>query len=168
MATKADFTPEEWANLRNGVHGTAFLIMMAGQSGITGSLAEAFAAGHALVEGARDDNALVAALSTREEAAVSQDEVKKFVSFGRKPDEMVRDTKNLAFGALDAALATLAAKDPADLAAYKDYVMATAFKIANAAKEGSFLGFGGERISDGEEAVLEELSGKLGLPIPTA
>jgi hypothetical protein len=36
--------------------------------------------------------------------------------------------------------------------------MDIADRTANAAKEGSFLGFGGERVSEGERAVIKRIS----------
>jgi hypothetical protein len=40
-------------------------------------------------------------------------------------------------------------------------VLDIAQKVANAAKEGAFLGFGGERVSDAEEVVLHDLTAAL-------
>ena len=37
--------------------------------------------------------------------------------------------------------------------------------VANAAKEGSFFGFGGERVSAGEKAFLDELKAVLSLDL---
>ena len=39
---------------------------------------------------------------------------------------------------------------------------ALARRVAEAAKEGSFLGFGGERVSEGERQMLAKLDGALG------
>ena len=37
-------------------------------------------------------------------------------------------------------------------------------KAANAAKEGGFLGFGGEKVSENEKVALQEIAGQLGVP----
>jgi DNA-directed RNA polymerase subunit E'/Rpb7 len=42
--------------------------------------------------------------------------------------------------------------------------MAVAGEIATAAKEGAFLGFGGDRVSTWETQVMDEVSAALGLP----
>jgi hypothetical protein len=42
--------------------------------------------------------------------------------------------------------------------------MNLANRVTSAAKEGGFMGFGGERISEGERVLLGELSQALGLP----
>ena len=54
------------------------------------------------------------------------------------------------------------AKSPEHAAAYKDFLKATALKVAEASKEGGFLGFGGEQISDAEKKTLEEITAILG------
>jgi hypothetical protein len=53
---------------------------------------------------------------------------------------------------------------PEDARAYADFLMNLANRVTSAAKEGGFLGFGGERISEGERVLLGELSQALGLP----
>ncbi len=53
----------------------------------------------------------------------------------------------------------LAAKaDPDDAAAYKLWLIETATAVCAAARTGGFLGFGGERISEKEQAYLDELA----------
>jgi glutamine synthetase len=42
MSTKTDFTPEEWETLRNAPYLAAAAVMVAGRSGILGSIKEAF------------------------------------------------------------------------------------------------------------------------------
>ena len=47
---------------------------------------------------------------------------------------------------------------PEEASEYKEWNMLVAENVAKAAKEGGFLGFGGERISAGEKALFAELS----------
>ena len=54
--------------------------------------------------------------------------------------------------------------DNADAIAYKDWCLSIARDVANAAKEGGFLGFGGERISEGERAMMTRIESALGVP----
>jgi hypothetical protein len=53
---------------------------------------------------------------------------------------------------------------PADADAYKRFVMTVAQAVAEAHKEGGFLGIGGTRVSDAEEQALDEISLALGSP----
>ena len=50
-----------------------------------------------------------------------------------------------------------------EAAEFKEWIMLVAANVAKAAKEGGFLGFGGERISEGEKALFAELAQILGV-----
>ena len=54
-------------------------------------------------------------------------------------------------------------KAPNDAAAFKTFLMGISQKVAEACSEGSFLGFGGPKVSDAEKATLEDISKALGL-----
>jgi hypothetical protein len=47
--------------------------------------------------------------------------------------------------------------------AYRKMIYGVAERVANAASEGGFLGFGGTRVSSGEQGFLDELRGTLQL-----
>jgi hypothetical protein len=62
------------------------------------------------------------------------------------------------------AVALVAQKaSPAEADAYRQMVVAIADKAANASKEGGFLGFGGVRVSDKEQAFIQEVKRAAGL-----
>ncbi len=61
------------------------------------------------------------------------------------------------------ARAILERVSPSDLAEYSAWVVAIAERVANAAKEGAILGFGGTRIGEKEQRFLAELREALGL-----
>ena len=46
---------------------------------------------------------------------------------------------------------------PEDAAALRDWLLAAAQEAANAAKEGGFMGFHAERVSEGEQQMLDRL-----------
>ncbi len=59
----------------------------------------------------------------------------------------------------------LVAKADADEAAdYRRWVLDVADAVANAAKEGGFLGIGGEEVGDGEEQMMADIAAALGMP----
>jgi hypothetical protein len=71
--------------------------------------------------------------------------------------------KTAVMGYVKQALALVGSKGtPEEAAAYRKMMAGVAEKVANAAKEGTFFGFGGERVSAGEKAFLDELNGILG------
>jgi hypothetical protein len=53
---------------------------------------------------------------------------------------------------------------PQDAQTYKDFVYKTAHNVAQAAKEGGFMGIGGTSVSAEEESLLDEIAKALGLP----
>ena len=57
---------------------------------------------------------------------------------------------------------------PEDARAYQDMLMQVAERTAQAAKEGGFLGIGGEQVSDREREVLAELQSVIRGTVTTA
>ena len=53
---------------------------------------------------------------------------------------------------------------PEEAAEIKAWLYDVSVKAANAAKEGGFLGFGGEKVSENEKVALQEIAGQLGVP----
>jgi hypothetical protein len=62
--------------------------------------------------------------------------------------------------AVDAIVAEKAT--PEETEAFRAWLLATAQAAADAAKEGGFMGFGAEQISEGEQTMLDQLRGALG------
>jgi hypothetical protein len=53
---------------------------------------------------------------------------------------------------------------PAEVDAYKRFVMTIAQAVASAHKEGGFLGIGGTQVTEAENQALDEISTALGSP----
>ena len=53
--------------------------------------------------------------------------------------------------------------DEREASAYKRWCVSIARAVAEAAKEGGFLGFGGERVSEGERAMMARIEHALGV-----
>ncbi|HEV8087137.1 MAG TPA: hypothetical protein VGQ50_00535 [Actinomycetota bacterium] len=51
---------------------------------------------------------------------------------------------------------------PEETEAFRTWMMVTAQAAADAAKEGGFMGFGAERVSAGEQAMLDQIKSALG------
>jgi hypothetical protein len=72
--------------------------------------------------------------------------------------------KGTILAALGQGAALVDAKAPPDAAAgFKVWLGQISERVANAASEGGFMGFGGVQVSDAEKATLEELSQALKL-----
>jgi hypothetical protein len=122
MATKADFTEEEWETLQKGVTGSGLLVSLADR-GFFDSFKEAGAVGKHLSEARKNNpNPLV-----QELAQV------RGTGFGLRtsPEELEKETTE----ALRSATGVLQAKAPDDLPAYRDFVLEVAQSVAAAAKD---------------------------------
>jgi hypothetical protein len=156
MTRKADFNAEEWAVVVNGPLYAGMRVISADRGG---TLRESLAMGRAY-QAAREQHG---------ESDLLDELVKSPPSID--PDRL-RETRGdiaaVASEQLREAITILEAKStPADVDAYKRFVMTVAQAVAGAHKEGGFLGIGGRDISDAENQALDEISSALGPP-PTA
>ncbi len=159
MATKADFTAQEWEVLRDVPHLVMFSVATAGSSGVIGSIKEAFAPLGAIIEAAKGKDELLHAVCDREELKAAQQSLRSSIKTGGDAKDLRDQLQNAAAEKAAAAYAILKQKgSPEDLKAFSQLLMDIADRTANAAKEGSFLGFGGERVSEGERAVIKRIS----------
>jgi hypothetical protein len=106
----------------------------------------------------KSDNALLRELSTREEAVAGQQFLRGQVSLGMNPQGLIDKLQGLATEQLGLAMSALQAKSPADAQAYAEWVAGVAKKVSESATEGGFLGFGGERVSAAETAMIDKLT----------
>lgn len=139
MATKADFTEDEWKTLQKGITGAGMLASLSDRD-FTDSFGEASALA-TFLRAQRESNT---SSLMRELAAI------KGTGFGLtdSPQEVEAETLD----ALQAALATLSAKAPDEAAAYGELVRGTAGQVAEA-KGGT---------TDTESAAIAKLEAALG------
>lgn len=162
MAQKTDFSAQEWDLLRDTPHWVAIAVAVAGASGLFGSLKEAIAPVKSIVEAAQGNNTLLREICNREEMKAAQSSLReqfKSTEFANLRDNMRATAISKVKSAMDL-LRQKAGDD--DRKAYQDFVTKIANGVAEAAKEGGFLGFGGERISENEQALLKDLGAALG------
>lgn len=157
MATKADFTPDEWETIANGPLSAALAISLADPSNPVGLAQESFAAARSLAEATQsaDAPAIIKAIAEDLRARNVKPELPRFESF--------EAGKSYAYGQLRQAVASVDAKAPAEAAGYRQWLYDTAKRAASAAKEGGFLGIGGVAVSEQEQAALAEIAGLLGV-----
>ena len=160
MASKTDFTAEEWSTLLKAPGWTSLAVVAASPSGPFGVVKEMFAAGKILAEAkAHTPNplvgALVADLGTSEGRQLAQpNEVS-----GKTPEEV----RALAVDALRRVTTLVDAKGGADADGFKRWLAGLGERVAQAATEGGFLGIGGTRVSDKEESTLADIRSALGV-----
>jgi hypothetical protein len=164
MADKSNFTPDEWKLLLESVTMAGIAITAAEPHGLWGLLKESFAGGSALVQAKLDPGAnplikaVVADFETSEGRSIARDGLKAQLT-GCKPAEI----KAKCIETLRQAGTVVDAKAPGDAAAFKGWLRQISQHVAEAAKEGGFLGIGGVPVSEAEKATLTEISGALKL-----
>jgi hypothetical protein len=159
---KTDFTAQEWEVLRDAPHLVMLSVATAGSSGPFGSLKEAFASAGAIVEAAKSKNELLREICQREELKGAQQALQQSIKSAGDYKALRDQLQTAAAEKATAANALLKQKgSPDDLQAFRDFLLNVAEKTAQAAKEGSFLGFGGERVSEGERTVIKKISNAL-------
>jgi hypothetical protein len=168
MATKTDFTPDEWKLLLQSPLIAGVAISAAEPSGLIGMMKESMASARALIHAKTDPNtdALVKAVGsefeTSEGRGLAQDGVKAAITGAKTPAEIVAK----ALDALKAASAVLDAKGGLDATPFKTWLAGVAKSVAEAAPEGGFLGFGGIQVSDAEKATVVQIAAALGVQAP--
>lgn len=163
MSTRASFTPEQWQALRNAPQLVAIATAAAGSSGLFGSLGEGIATASAIAEALRDEHPLLREIFARDDVMAAQDEIRTAIGDVASQAALNEQVQAAANRAVAAALAALAASGtPGEAEAYTTLLKGIAEKVANASKEGDFLGFGGERVSEPERAFLASLDELLG------
>jgi hypothetical protein len=165
MATKSNFTSEEWGKLLASPMVAGMAITAADPGGLWSLLKEGMAGGWALLEARQNTqaNQLVKAVaedfSTDEGRTAARAAVDARFT-GAKLDGL----KDKALAELKSISSILDAKAPDDAAPFKAWLQNVAQKAAEAGKEGGFLGFGGVAVSEAEKATLVEISAALSRP----
>jgi len=145
MTEKSEFDAEEW-ELISSAPSIAAMYVITSEKG--GALRESMAVGKAYAE-ARDASTGAALVDeiVLSVNAVSPNEFSSKEDFQAEAVSRVADAKR-----------TLAAKAGAEeVDAYRDFVLAVVQRVAEADKSGGFLGIGGERVSEHEQAAIEEI-----------
>lgn len=164
MTTQADFSADEWRAVRAAPHLVVIAAAAAGGSGLFGSLMEAIAPAGALADAIKGDNELLKALCDKAEMRAALEEIREgaqATDFQAVQTHFHRRAVTLSREALGLVQSR---GTPGDAKAYAEFLMNLANRVTQAASEGGFLGFGGERVSEGERVLLGELANALGLP----
>ena len=163
MAKKADFTLEEWQLVLSLPQVASLYLALASPSGPLGLVQEMIASTKGIVEAlkASSGNELIDAVAADiRDKAEKREKLEPPLKPSNDPNEM----KTQCLQACRDVAALLAQKAPSDAEPYKQWVYQSAQNSANAAKEGGFLGIGGERVSEAETAALKEIAIALGIP----
>jgi hypothetical protein len=148
---KGLFTDDEWKKIKLAPMAVTFYIATASPSGLTGLSKEVIAAGEGLktlVKGALPTSLVDVAFGSFEGTLDLEQE--------GALDEKAPRTSMLAV--LKNATSAVKAKSPADARSFGDTLVALSRKVAEASKEGGFLGIGGTLVSTEEEHAITEIT----------
>ena len=165
MAKKADFTSEEWQRILSLPQVAALYVALASPSGPIGLVQEMMASTKGILAAlkASSGNELIDAVAAdMQEKAEKREKLEPPFQPGNDTNEM----KAQCLQACREGVALLSQKAPADAEPYKQWVYQAALNSARAAKEGGFLGIGGEQVTEAERAALKEIATALDLPSP--
>jgi hypothetical protein len=158
MSIKDNFTSDEWNLVVQSPMLAGLAVTAADPGGLWSAIKEGSGLAKSLVE-AKSGSAeaailadIAATFDTSEGRRITQDEVKDLFR-GKKAAE----ASQAAVERLGEISAIVDAKAPDQAAAYKDFLRETARRVAEAGKEGGFMGFGGEQVSDAERRTLADI-----------
>jgi len=158
MTGRADFTDEEWERIRRA----PFVAGMALTIADPGGPIEISKEGMATIRAATlppSQEELLAAVALDIQALMQQ---KQNPARDFKPTSAPTAAAEILdeLRGVDAIVAAKAT--PEETEAFRDWLIATAQAAADAAKEGGFMGFHAERVSAGEQAMLDQIRAALG------
>ena len=154
MTRKEEFNAEEWDQIAEGPPLAALLVITASRGG---SVRESLSVGEAYAEARENKEAPeLIQLLLASPPKVDPGKASSAEELHTQTTERVRQA---------AALVDERAT-PEEAEAYKKFVLEVCQHAADRHKEGSFLGIGGQRVSDAEAAALAEIAAALDIPYP--
>lgn len=163
MSPKDAFTAEEWTDLSLAPMLASFAVTAADPSGLVGVIRESSATGWAMKAAKEPAGTLMSEIVTTYEDAEGRGAIRgalRELVRGKNPTEATA----AALARLQDAARIVDAKAPGEADAFKAWISAIAQTVAEAGKEGGFLGFGGEKVSAAERKTLADIDTALGLP----
>jgi uncharacterized membrane protein len=150
-AGQSDFTTEEWTALQQSLMASGVLVSLA--------------------EGTVDAEEIFALIKTLREASVAHP--RRFIrqltatstfNTGLRPGTRYTDYKPSALETIQAAADLVAAKAPAELPGFRQFLAEIATTVADANKEGGFFGVGARQRTPNEAAAMQAVRTACGLP----
>ena len=143
MATKTDFSAEEWKQIVEGPSTAGFIVLTASGGG---TFKETFALARAWTDARKEHGA----------NQLLDDLVAEKPAFDRHRYHTTQELHDQGLQQLGETADLLRAKSPEDLPAYTEFVVGVAQKVAAAHKED------GQEVSPPEQAALDDIRARLG------
>jgi len=162
MTGKADFEEDEWTRLKRGPFVAGMAISLADPGGPI-ELVKETAATLKSVQQAADSGGGGSLVDELAKEVVAEARARHSPLQGFKPKGALAGQEILEELAEVNRIASAKAT-PDEASAYRDWLKTAAREAANAAKEGGFMGFHAERVSEGEQRMLDKLAEVLAEP----
>jgi hypothetical protein len=163
MTTKADFTDEEWARLKRAPFVAGMAISLADPGGPIEAVKETAATLRTVV-GAAEQGGRGGMVDALAREVADEARQRKSPLAGFKPSKGAGAGVEIVDELAEANRIVSEKATPEDAAAFREWLLAAAQEAANAAKEGGFMGFHAERVSEGEQRMLDRLREALAAP----
>jgi len=162
MTSKVDFTDEEWTRLKRAPFVAGMAISLADPGGpielVKETAATVKAVQAAAASGERGELVSALAQEVVADTKMRQNPLHDFRPKGALAGQEILD-ELVAVNRIVSEKAT-----PEEAGSYREWLKAAARDAADAAKEGGFLGFRAERVSEGEQHMLDKLGEVLAPP----
>ena len=153
VATRAKYSDTTWTTLRLAPVAAAQLVMGVSKSGAIGQFKELNALSGAIAT-AKKDSAPTSLVGLIFENALSETDLQKLGA-----------DQTASIDLLKQAVGTISKSSPAEAAGYGKFLVDVATVVAEASKEGGFLGLGGTRVSAEEKRAIDQIKSVAGLAI---
>jgi hypothetical protein len=160
MASKSDFTAEEWQSIVEAAPMVGLAVTCASPNGPWGVMKEMLSMGMAMAEMLHkgSSNPLIAEITADLKARQTKLEPPQ----GMKDSEQCKEAAmNHIRSVNDLVRRKVDAREGDE---FKEWLLAVGRRVAAAANEGGLFGFGGERVSDAERNVLRQIAFALDQP----
>lgn len=173
----SSFTEEELELLSTTPSLIGSAISMSASSGVVGTVTEAMASAKGVLAGMQSypDNKIISSVAPNvqdREQMMAQAKGLKETMKSKMTERGIKSKDDLYAMVIEdcgKVAAILDQKgDATEAEQYKSWAMEIAEKVAMSAKEGGFMGFGGERLSDGERQAIADVANALGTKNPVA
>ncbi|MFO7662912.1 MAG: DUF937 domain-containing protein [Chloroflexota bacterium] len=151
-ALRGKFSDVDWMKVRLAPIGATYLVASASPSKGTSAVKEFAAAVDAVGESVKSASP-TSLLGTAFGGGLNSSELDVLAKDAPSSDSILQS--------ISAARSAVIAHSPADAAAYSDMIVKVTEGVANAAKEGGFLGIGGKTVSDAEAAAISAIKAAL-------
>jgi hypothetical protein len=161
MTQRTDFTDEEWARIKRAPFVAGAAITLADPGGPIEAFHETKATLKTVVDAAQDGGTRGAFVQSVAADVVADAQARHNPLGGFKPQGGANAGVAILDELRDVNEIVTAKADAEDAQSYRQWLLDAAREAAEAAKEGGFMGFHAERVSEGEQRMLTSLAGVL-------